>query len=297
MKGKKMYDIIKVNEKTYYLDNPSRIGIYTPNGENAYAIDSGNSATAAKKLLKAVDSLGLTLTAIFNTHSHADHTGGNALCQSRTGCRIYAPGREMYFTNTPSLEAVYLFGGYAPKKLLHTFFTAAPSEAEEVRADILPDGLEVIPLPGHSFDHVGYRTREGVVFLGDALVSEHTIEKYGITFNYDIAAAIDSLNKIKKLDGTFFIPCHSAPTADIAPLADKNIDTINSVIAFILDNLREPKSFDMFMRDAFRRFNIEMNDAQFALLGFTMRSYLIFCENSGIVSHYFADDLMMWKSL
>ena len=75
------------------------------------------------------------------------------------------------------------------------------------------------------------------------------------------------------------------------------IDMINSVIAFILDNLREPKSFDMFMRDAFRRFNIEMNDAQFALLGFTMRSYLIFCENSGIVSHYFADDLMMWKSL
>ncbi len=292
-----MYDLIQIGEGTYYLENPSRIGIYTPDGKTAYAIDTGNSETSAKKLLKAVESLGLTLTAIFNTHSHADHTGGNALCQKRTGCKIYAPGTEMYFTNTPTLEPVYLFGGYAPKKLLHSFFTAAPSDAEAVNADILPDGLEIIPLPGHSFDHAGYKTRDGIVFLGDALVSEKTIEKYGITFSYDITASLASLDKIKTLDGSLFVPSHSEPTREIIPLADRNTEAINNVIAFILDNLKEPKSFDMFMRDAFAHFGIEINDAQFALLGFTLRSYLIRCENCGTVSHYFADNLMMWKSL
>ncbi len=292
-----MYDLIKINDRTYYLESPSRIGIYTPDGKNAYAIDTGNSETSAKKLLKAVESLGMTLTAIFNTHSHADHTGGNALCQKRTGCKIYAPGAEMYFTNTPTIEPVYLFGGYAPKKLMHSFFTAAPSSAESVSADILPDGLEIIPLPGHSFDHAGYKTREGVVFLGDALVSERTIEKYGVTFNYDITAALDSLSKIKTLDGSFFVPSHSEPTQDIAPLADRNTEAINDVIAFILDNLKEPKNFEIFLRDTFNHFGIEMNDAQFALLGFTMRSYLIFCENRGTVSHCFTDNMMMWESV
>lgn len=291
-----MYDLIKINEKTYYLDSPSRIGLYTPDGKNAYAVDSGNSETSAKKLIKAAESLGLTLTAIFNTHSHADHTGGNALCQKRTGCKVYAPGVEAYFANTPTLEPVYLFGGFAPKKLFHSFFTAAPSEATQITDDILPDGLEVIPLPGHSFDHVGYRTREGVVFLGDALVSEQTIEKYGITFNYDIEAALDSLEKIKSLEGTLFVPSHAVPVTSAAELAEANIRAIYGVRDFLLGSLSQPKSFDGIMRDAFMKFDIEMNDAQFALLGFTLRSHLISCENRGLISHYFDNCTMMWQT-
>lgn len=292
-----MYDTVKLGDGTYYLESPSRMGIYTPDGKNAYAVDSGNSETSAKKLLAAVGSLGLELKAVFNTHSHADHDGGNALCQKRTGCKIYAPTIENYFVNAPTLEPVCLFGGFAPKKLLHSFFTAAPSICEPLSASVLPDGLEVIQLPGHYFEHVGYKTRDGVVFLGDSLVSESTIEKYGITFNYDIEASLSSLEKLKTLDGRLFVPSHAEPTADIKPLADKNIKAINDVIAFVTRSLAEPKCFDDFLRDAFVHFDIEMNDAQFALLGFTLRSYLIFCENRGIVSHFFADNRMMWKTL
>lgn len=292
-----MYDLIKINEKTYYLNSPSRMGIYSPDGKNAYAIDTGNGDTSAKKLLSAVSSLGMTLTAIFNTHSHGDHDGGNALCQKRTGCKAYSSFNECPFVNTPTLEPVYLFGGFAPKKLYHSFFTAAPSVCSPITEDILPEGLEVIPLPGHSFDHIGFRTAEGVVFPGDAIVSADTIEKYGITCTFDIAAALDSLERLCTLDGTLFIPSHADATSDIKPLAQKNIAAIKDVIEFVTENLRTPKSFDDIMSDAFLKFNIEMNDAQYALLGFTLRSYLVYCENSGLLTHYYADTKMLWKTL
>lgn len=292
-----MYDLKKIGQHTYYLDSPSRIGIYSPDGKNAYAIDSGNGDTSAKKLLGAVESLGLTLAAIFNTHSHADHTGGNALCQKRTGCKVFAPRTEAYFANTPTLEPVYLFGGFAPKKLFHSFFTAAPSTAQMLLTDAdLPDGLEVIGLSGHSFDQVGYKTSDGVVFLGDALVSKQTIQKYGVTFCYDINAYLASIETIKNTDGTLFVPSHAEPTASIKPLADINANAVRAVQSHILNVIETPKSFDEILREVFIHYDIEMNDAQFALLGFTLRSYLVYCENAGLAEHIYTDFTMKWRA-
>ena len=46
----------------------------------------------------------MNLTAIYNTHSNADHIGGNKYLQGQTGCKIYAPGIECDFTNHKVLE-------------------------------------------------------------------------------------------------------------------------------------------------------------------------------------------------
>lgn len=292
-----MFDIVKVNDKTYYLKNPSIIGIYTPDGKNAYAIDTSGSDTSAKKLLEALDTLGLTLKAIINTHSHADHIGGNAYCQQQTRCKIYAPGLEYFLTNNPTFEPVYLFGGKPPKKLLHKLFAAKASIAEPVTPDVLPEGLEMIPLPGHSFDETAYRTAEGVVFLGDALISEQTLNKYGITFNYDIAAEFETLDKLKTLEGTLFVPCHAEPTDDLSGLIEINRNGLKKVVNTILNIIKTPKTFDEVLSDAFNVFTIEINDAQFALLGFTVRSYLVYLENEELAKHYFRDNKMYWEAI
>jgi hypothetical protein len=65
---------------------------------------------------------------------------------------------------------------------------AQESEADELTQEALPEGVSVIPLPGHFFDMVGYRSADGAVYLADCPSSRETLEKYQITFLYDVAA-------------------------------------------------------------------------------------------------------------
>lgn len=42
-------ELIKVGEKTYYLKNPTNIGIYKMNNNDICLIDAGNDKEAGKK--------------------------------------------------------------------------------------------------------------------------------------------------------------------------------------------------------------------------------------------------------
>ena len=50
-----------------------------------------------------------------------------------------------------------------------------------------PKELEIIALRGHFFDMIGIRTPDNFVFLADCISSKSILEKYRISFIYDIA--------------------------------------------------------------------------------------------------------------
>jgi len=52
-------------------------------GESALLVDTGLDESHARKLLRAVQEAGFTPRAVLNTHSHADHHGGNAFLLGR----------------------------------------------------------------------------------------------------------------------------------------------------------------------------------------------------------------------
>lgn len=72
-----MYELIQVSEHDYYIDCPAKMGLVRVGDREVVAIDSGSDKDAAKKLLRHVEARGWKLTAVYNTHSHADHIGGN----------------------------------------------------------------------------------------------------------------------------------------------------------------------------------------------------------------------------
>lgn len=122
-----MYELIQLSEHDYYIDCPAKIGLIKINNSDAVLIDSGNDKDAGKKIYRILDANGWTLKAIYNTHSHADHIGGNHFLQEKTGCRIYAKGMECTYSNTPLLEPVGLYGGNPFKELKHKFLMAQES--------------------------------------------------------------------------------------------------------------------------------------------------------------------------
>ena len=87
-----MYELIPITQNSYYIQSPAKIGLVTLGGEQVCLIDSGNDKDAGRKVRQLLDSRGWKLRAIYNTHSNADHIGGNRYLQGQTGCRIYAPG-------------------------------------------------------------------------------------------------------------------------------------------------------------------------------------------------------------
>ena len=81
-----MYELIQVGPQSYYIESPAKTGIYRRNDTDVYLIDSGNDKEAGKKILKIVSQNSWTVKGIINTHSNADHIGGNNYIQKITGC-------------------------------------------------------------------------------------------------------------------------------------------------------------------------------------------------------------------
>ena len=193
-----MYELIQAGENTFYIDCPTKLGVFRTS-QGAYLIDSGNSKDAGKRARQMLDANGWPLLGILNTHSHADHIGGNRFLQDRTGCRIFAHGIEGAFTEHPILEPAFLCGGCPCRDLRHKLLLAQESRVSPFTDPGFPSQIEVIPLPGHSFDMVGFRTPDNVVFLADCVASQATLSKYAVSFLYDVDAYLNTLDQVEAI--------------------------------------------------------------------------------------------------
>lgn len=291
-----MYELVNVKNNTYYVNCPAKIGIYV-DGNCAYLIDSGNDKDAGKKVKRILDEKGLTLKAIINTHAHADHIGGNNFLQKQTDCKIYAKGIEKAFTLSPILEPSFLGGSYPQKALFHKFLYAESSVCEDIESAVLPIGFEIVDLPGHSFEMIGVRTPDNVLFIGDSVSSGATIEKYGIGYTYNVSEFLDTLDKLDTLSASFFVPSHADVCEDLHEIVEINRKSVNSVCEQILSLLHEPKTFEDLLSCVFAVYNLTMTNEQYVLIGSTVKSYLSYLKDSGKVETSFENNYMLYKTV
>ncbi len=292
-----MYELIQISDRSYYIQCPAKIGLVKLNDSDVCLIDSGNDKDAGRKVRRILDENGWQLTAIYNTHSNADHIGGNKYLQGQTGCKIYAPGIDCDFTRHPVLEPAFLYGGYPCKDLRHKFLMAQESNAEYLTQDSLPEGFQLIHLPGHFFDMAGFRTPDDVVYLADCLSSKETLEKYQIGFIYDVDSYLKTLEMVKTLDAKMFVPAHAAATEDIAPLAQYNIDKVCQIAEQITEFCREPLCFEVLLQRLFSLYQLKMNFEQYVLVGSTIRSYLAWLKDTGKISARFDNNMLLWERI
>lgn len=292
-----MYELVQAGARTYYVNAPVKIGLWLEGNSDVWLIDSGGDKDSGRKLRQILDKQGWTLKAILNTHSNADHIGGNQYLQKQTGCKIYAPGIDCAFTRHPLLEPSYLYGGCPPKDLRHKFLLAQASDAEYLTPEVLPQGMTILPLPGHFFDMVGFTTPDGVTFLADCLSSKETLEKYQIGVIYDVGAYLNTLEMVQGLSAKLFVPSHAQATEDIAPLAQYNIQKVQEVAGRIRDLCREPVGFEVLLQKLFQTYDLTMDFSQYVLVGSTVRSYLSWLKDKGEVTVDFSSRMPLWKTL
>lgn len=287
-------ELIQVGEKTYYIKNPTNIGIYKINDQDVYLIDSGNDKEAGKKILKIINEQGWNIVGIINTHSNADHIGGNKVIQDRTNCPIYAHKIEKNFIENPILEPSFLYGGYPIKELKNKFLMAKESNVEKI-GNNLPEGLEYIHLKGHFFDMIGIKTSDNIYFLADSLFSEETIQKYHLFFIYDVKEYKNTLDMLETLEGSLYIPSHVEATNNIMTLINQNRTKIEEIEHKIEQICETEATFEEILKQIFESYSLIMNANQYVLIGSTIRSYLSYLSNENRITYEFKDHKMVFK--
>ncbi len=290
-----MYELNHITGNSYYIQSPSKMGLVKLNDTDVCLIDSGNDKDAGRKVRQLLDANGWHLTAIYNTHSNADHIGGNRYLQGQTKCKVYAQGIECDITRHPVLEPAFLYGGFPPKDLRHKFLMAQESDAQELTGAVLPEGFELLQLPGHFFHMVGFRSPDDVVYLADCLSSRETLEKYQIGFIYDVAAYLDTLEKVKTMQAAAFVPAHAEVTEDIAPLAQYNIDKVHEIADHIVELCTEPIIFEELLKKLFDNYGLTLTFEQYVLVGSTVKSYLAWLKDTGQLTVLFEDNRLLWR--
>lgn len=290
-----MYELNHIIGNSYYIRSPSKMGLVKLNDTDVCLIDSGNDKDAGRKVRQLLDTNGWHLTAIYNTHSNADHIGGNRYLQGQTKCKIYAQGIECDITRHPVLEPAFLYGGFPPKDLRHKFLMAQESDAQELTPDVLPEGFALLQLPGHFFHMVGFRSPDDVVYLADCLSSRETLDKYQIGFVYDVAAYLDTLEKVKTMQAAAFVPAHAEVTEDIAPLAQYNIDKVLEIADHMVELCAEPVIFEELLKKLFDDYGLTLTFEQYVLVGSTVKSYLAWLKDTGRLTALFEDNRLLWR--
>lgn len=292
-----MYELVQVGEKSYYINCPAKIGVYLADEYNVYLIDSGNDKDAGRKVRQILEKNNWKLKGILNTHSNADHIGGNRYLQNQTGCIVFSGGIEAAFTQYPILEPSFLYGGYPCKDLRHKFLLAQHSNVTSFSAGNFPKEIEIVPLPGHFFDMVGFRTPDQTVFLADCISSKETLEKYAISFIYDVEAYLKTLDKVETMKAAMFVPAHAEASADVRELIQYNRKKIYEVAVCLREICSEAMTFEQVLQRVFNRYGLVMNFEQYVLVGSTVRSYLSWLKDKGEMNVDFQNNQLLWKSV
>ncbi len=297
MESPRMYELIKVTERCFCVNGPAKIGIVKISDDEVMLIDSGNDKDAGKKVLKILNENSWKLKMIINTHSHADHIGGNRYLSEQTGCKIYAPEKECAFIKNTCFEPSFLFGAYPMKALKGKFLMAKESDAEPLSENVLPVGFEIISLAGHSFGMAGIKTPDNVVFLADCLSSKETLDKYKIVFLYDVEEYLKTLETVKGMTAKLFIPSHAAATENISELAEYNIEKANETAEKIKEICSAPIGFEDLLKKLFDEYSLLLTAEQYVLVGSTVRSYLSYLYDRGEITIKIENNKFLWETV
>ncbi len=136
---------------------------------------------AADPVLEAAAARGWTISAIWNTHWHPDHTGGNAAIKAATGCTVIAPAAEA--AKIPTADRLV-------------------AEGDTVMLGAVP--AQVIDVPAHTAGHIAYHLPEAeIVFVGDTLFAMGC----GRLFEGTAAQMFANMQRLAALPGDTTVYC------------------------------------------------------------------------------------------
>jgi glyoxylase-like metal-dependent hydrolase (beta-lactamase superfamily II) len=278
-----------IKNDIYCIEGATNIGIIRGTGKTI-VIDTGIDESSAKRIAKEVS----PPMEIVNTHSHADHCGGNSWLQANRNAKVYAPEIESELIKRPDLEPLYFFSGAKPiKELDNKFLKAAPSRISGNPSEL--EGILIHPLYGHTPGQIGIEC-DNVLFSADSFFPKEVIEKHKILYHTDINESIRTLNWLNESNFDFYVPSHGSIVTDAKEIVDINLDSINSVSERMLGILKKEMTTEEVSKYVCDSFGINMtNPQQFYLMNTVIMAYLSYLKSKNEITYEIKSNRFYWK--
>ena len=268
-----MFEINKLVGKTSYYSAFSNVGIFDAGNGEVVLIDTCDHPRMIRGLDRLLGAKNLRVKTIIDTHCHVDHIMGNKYFSDKYGCRILASKGESFFIEYSDLEPQFYYAGIDTDKSRNPFFMAESTVPEIITAENVPEGLEIISLPGHSFDMVGVRTSDDVIFLADAILSKKTWDEHKLPFFHNVNAALQTLEEIKNMKAKIFVPAHDLPTDNVYDLAEYNIIRMKERKELLYD-ICEGLTFDEIFTELIKELSLKLVTAKYPTYAVMIRNFL-----------------------
>lgn len=291
----------KINRNTYYIDNPTNIGVYTYKNKNCLLVDTGINNGQARKIDNVLVENRLHPKYIINTHNHMDHCGGNIYFKTQyPGCEIYTSNKERLYIENPELRDYILFSSSSFKSHGESKKSYKVDYVLEYGTNKIGDEkIDIVPIVGHSVEQVGVLTPDRVCFLGDSVFSEKIIGKYSLPYLFNIENSINTLNKIKEIDADFFVLSHADTVLnkeEILKLIDLNLSNINKNIEMIIEILGEPQTRETLLQNIVILNDLPINFNQYYIYFSSISAFISYLYDRDLISHFIENGKLYFYS-
>lgn len=307
----------KIFENLYFIPGPTNTGVIVDKADDliqVYLIDSGMNDEDAERIWTELETLfpsdqgGFSLKAIINTHSHADHAGGNNWFVNKTECDIWISYGEAGSLMNPALQSIVTSGGHPLSQVDTPYLHAKECVATRIIGpnDVikLNNSLQIgfIRLPGHYLDMLGIvvtsKDNSTALFSGDAFFGQGHILKYWIPFLFDVRKFKETLEMLSQSNYNFYIPSHGTLITEISETAELNTIAILSTETCILNELKkEELTKEELLKKVADKNDLIFRIGQHQLINCTLNAYLTYLAEEKKIDCKIVENRLIWYAL
>lgn len=291
----------QIKGRTYALEiNGAAIGVYVFSDYRCLLIDSGPSATWGKEIVDNLERRGWRVHAIFNTHGHADHCGGNHFIQGRTDCRIFASAFEAAFIQQPLLMPYSMYGAFPPRLLQAKFVMPQASrvtdQISEAPLIIKGQRFEILELGGHTLGHLGICTPDNVLFPGDSLIAPEMLNSNPFLYLADPGQQRATLKKLGAGDYPLLYLSHGGRQENLPAVVAANQTLLANILETLLALLHEPLTHEEITRTMIAGQHLQVNRNHYFRVSASIAAFLAYLSNQGQIRSYTDDGRLLYRA-
>lgn len=205
----------------------SRLPVYKLDEKNVIMIDSG-LPREWEGIERCLDKEGLYVKAVLSSHYHPDHIGNHLKLRRKFGAVLYLSP----YAAAAKADPMNMLGSMAG---ITTYRQVKNHFGEVFAPDVFLDWnapsvtvegahFQILQLPGHCAEHMGFITADNVGYVADTVLSENIITHLRSTFTCCVELDLASKEKLTELSCDKYIVAHNAVCDSIRDLALQNRD-------------------------------------------------------------------------
>lgn len=267
--------------RSYCLETPGAVlGIYLEDDRHCLLIDSGEAAHGPQ-VVDILKEQGWIVSALINTHAHADHCGANRIIAEAFAAPVYASALEKVFLENPELIPYTLFSAHPPRSLANRFImppVSPPAQVIEPGSQMVScTPLDIVDLSGHTPGQIGIITPDGVLFAGDSLISDKAYSAFPCPVVVDVQKQLASLDRLQETSYNALCISHGGRIEQASSLLDRNREWLRQLIDEVVESLPgRPMSREEITGRIIAQRELTVNTTQY---------YLVWSTVSAVISY------------